>query len=140
MRLNPSGVFATENSNSENFRWVSGARIIDSVNPGIVLQRLNSSDSSIFVNLCASLAPWVPLDEIKISVSDQSGSALGSFKILQQKSCSNIKIEASSQEVYLTAKEGGVFPSLFDRRRILYRIWNSSGDYFKVVGANPQSK
>jgi hypothetical protein len=133
LRPSPAGIFGTEESELGKFRWISGYIFKGRSGVGIKLTRLNASGSDRRVTVCTELAPWSPFAEIEISVTDEDNTQLGSIEVLKQASCSSFSIQKNSEEIFLLSNSIGTYPSLFDRRKILYRLWDQDGTYFRLI-------
>lgn len=142
LRISPNGVFGVEeNSKMGNFRWIAGNKFEkneqppgpgfsgrDSAEYSIFFERLNSSYSSATYKFCASIADWITLNQVELLARDKKGRELGRLFVGREKKCFDVLIPGDVQLFSLNSKIPGEYPSLFDRRRILYRLWVNNID------------
>jgi hypothetical protein len=129
-RVAPNGISGTEFDGGSSFRWIEGGKFAGIDGRAIAIERLNGSSSPIKVGFCASLADWVPNPEVSLNAIDQNSSVLGSFTLSKEKRCFKIDLPAESKLFFLRSNVVGTFPSLFDRRKILYRVWMNQNEFF----------
>lgn len=149
MRFGTSGVGGLEASpDSTDFRWIFPSRIPGTDLTGVIVERLNPSDVDAKASVCVSSAPWleretvinlVPLKEVRrtnpaklsevILWTRDGKTTLGEITAAQEISCKSFIIPRSIRTFALVSPFG-IEPSIWDSRRIAYRVWNlnSAGD------------
>jgi len=132
-RINPNGISGTEKEQGNYFRWVAGGKFTGVESRGISIERLHGSSRAIHMGFCASLADWVPKSRVLLRAVDDKSNLLGAFDISKQRKCFDFALGRESNLFYLQTNEIGSFPSLFDRRKILYRLWVSENGYFYKI-------
>jgi hypothetical protein len=153
LRISPNGIFGIEKYNGEeNFRWVAGNKFSrDASRPShygmttdfneysIFFERLKSSNSTISYPFCLSIADWISVSQVSLLIRDKSGRAIGKFLISKKKECVDITIPGDVREFSLNSELAGEYPTLFDRRRILYRLW-LGGNSSNLMYAEPKNR
>ena len=88
---------------------------------GIVWKRIHKQIDKKF---CTSLAPFNNLTSIRYWVRDQDKNLLAQGYISNNLKCDSLTILPSTKVISIETDAVGIAPSLFDRRKLLYRIWN----------------
>lgn len=150
MRLGRQGIGGREAAPSDTqFRWIYPSRIPGTRLFGVVVQRLNPSNRDARIELCMSLAPWIKetkeIRAVALAVTNEKEKLallpsawtetafsfekkyLARVEVSQDRKCSILTIPAGVESFGLISQQG-VSPSIWDNRRILYRIWDTKND------------
>jgi hypothetical protein len=119
-----AGIFAPETDSKGRFRWVSGNSMENNFNTTEIRAiRLYSSNQTVEQNLCVSLAEFTPYDKADFIVVDQINRKLLKGSLTKNVNCFPFEIFGTSKMISIQVNARGVYPSYFDRRRLIYRVW-----------------
>jgi hypothetical protein len=128
-RIANSGIFAPERELNDQFRWVAGD--VDESNARTtsirVINLSPGQDLSVRI-FCTSLADFVDVEAVNYRFVDQDGNIFSSGLIKRDRLCDTIEVPATVRWMKIQVDAVGSFPSFFDRRRLLYKIWKIEGD------------
>ena len=125
-RLAPNGVFPRERDQETIFNWVSGNSLIGENKRrvwNIEILKLNRMLSESRLDFCTRLAAWIPMNAIELQVLDQKGVEIEIIMVSKEKQCDSVIVDEQTTKLVLVTKIGGEYPTVFDRRKLLYQLW-----------------
>jgi hypothetical protein len=129
-----AGIYAPETESRGKFRWVSGNSMENNLNTTEIRAiRLNSTNQTVKQNLCVSLAEFTTYQTANFIIVDQNDRKLYAGAITKNVTCFPLEIPGISKMLSIQVDARGTYPSYFDRRRLVYRVWekdNSEGNLF----------